>query len=267
MQTCSRPSAASPAGTFYLDVLTRMRGAGIDFLIGGAFALSRYSSIHRDTKDLDVFIRPDDALRALDLMRAAGYRTEMPFPHWLGKVHQNGHFIDLIFSSGNGIARVDDLWFERAVEDEVLGLKVGLCPPEEMIWSKAFIQERERFDGADILHLFHALGDTLDWPRLVARFGDHWPVLFSHIVLFRYVYPDSWHRIPVWVVTELASRFLSEQPVLAKHVCRGPLLSREQYLWDLEHLGYEDGRLEPRGAMTREQIEIWTKAIGDNDHH
>jgi hypothetical protein len=268
MQTCSTPSADSPAGVFYLDVLTRLQGAGIPFLIGGAFALSRYSSIHRDTKDLDVFVKPEDMPRALALMRQCGYRAEMPFPHWLGKVYDAGgaHFIDLIFSSGNGVARVDDLWFERAVHDEVLGMKVGLCPAEEIIWSKAFIQERERFDGADVLHLFHALGASLDWNRLLARFQDHWPVLFGHVVLFRYVYPDSRDRIPGWVVRDLAWRFSAEQPPAA-HVCRGTLLSREQYLWDLERLRYEDARLEPRGAMTREEIEIWTKAINDPDHH
>ena len=43
---------------------------------------------------------------------------------------------------------------------------MGLCPPEEMIWSKAFVQERERFDGADVLHVFRTLGRTLSWDRL-----------------------------------------------------------------------------------------------------
>jgi len=254
---------------FYLDVLTRLAADGVPFLIGGAFALSRYSSIHRDTKDLDVFVKPDDTPRALALMREAGYRAEMPFPHWLGKVYENergGHFIDLIFSSGNGVARVDDLWFERAVIDEVLGMKVGLCPAEEMIWSKAFIQERERFDGADVLHLFHALGPSLDWNHLLARFQDNWPVLFAHVVMFRYVYPDSRDRIPEWVVRDLAWR-LSAEPPPPVHVCRGTLLSREQYLWDLGRLRYEDARLTPRGAMTREEIEIWTNAIDDPETH
>jgi hypothetical protein len=260
MQTCTTPSSDSSAAAFYLDVLTRLAAEGVPFLIGGAFALTRYSSIHRDTKDLDIFMRPADARRALRLMRDAGYKTELVFPHWLGKIQGNGHFIDVIFSSGNGIARVDDAWFEHAVADEVLGVDVQLCPPEEMIWSKAFIQERERFDGADVLHLFHALGERLDWSRLLARFDSHWPVLFSHVVLFRYVYPDRHDRIPDWVVSELAARFASDRPSPA-HVCHGTLLSREQYLWDLDRLGYDDARLRPRGTMTRDEIDIWTKAI------
>ena len=67
-----------------------------------------------------------------------------------------------------------------------------LCPLEELVWSKAFVQERERFDGADVLHLLRDAGRDIDWPRLVARFGDYWPVLLSHLVSFHFVYPD--HR-------------------------------------------------------------------------
>jgi hypothetical protein len=46
----------------------------------------------------------------------------------------------------------------------VLGVPVRLCPPEEIIWSKAFIMERERYDGADISHLIRACQGRLDWP-------------------------------------------------------------------------------------------------------
>jgi Uncharacterised nucleotidyltransferase len=263
MQTSS-PSAESPAATFYLDVFARLEAAGIPFLIGGAFALTRYSSIHRETKDLDVIVRPEDARRVLTVMRQAGYETEVTFPHWLAKIFWNGHFIDIIFSSGNGMTRVDDAWFEHAVVGEVLGHRVRLCPPEEMIWTKAFVQERERFDGADVLHLIRALGHSLDWPRVLARFGDHWPVLLSHVILFRYVYPDRTEQVPAWVVQELTTR-LASQKTEPRHVCRGTLLSREQYLWDLERLRYDDARARPDGTMNREEIEIWTKAIGQVD--
>lgn len=261
MQTCHTASADSPVAEFYLDTLLRLKAAGVPFMVGGAFAFTRYASMHRDTKDLDLFVRPDDAAPVLGLMRSAGYRTELTFPHWLGKIHAGENFVDIIFSSGNGVARVDDRWFEHAVAGEVLGETVKLCPPEEMIWSKAFIQERERFDGADVLHLFYTLGASLAWPRILERFGDDWPVLFGHLVLFDYVYPDRRGTIPEWVVRDLTSRFASAREARS-HMCRGTLLSREQYLWDLDQHGYEDARLEPRGSMTREEIAIWTDAIG-----
>jgi hypothetical protein len=185
----------------------------------------------------------------------------MPFPHWLGKVHRDGHFIDVIFSSGNGVARVDDLWFEHAPKTNLLGVIVRLSPVEEMIWSKAFIQERERFDGSDVLHLLRETGPALDWPRLLMRFGDYWRVLLSHIILFGFVYPDKRQNVPAWVMEELMRRLNVSRPNAQSDICYGTLLSREQYLYDVEHLKYRDGRQQPDGPMTREQIDIWTAAI------
>jgi len=48
---------------------------------------------------------------------------------------------------------------------------VGLTPVEEMLWSKAFVMERHRYDGADIAHLIRARGEHFDWNRLLQRFG------------------------------------------------------------------------------------------------
>src|SRR5262249_17967308 len=151
--------------------LATLQRAGLPFLVGGAYALERYTCIRRNTKDFDIFVRPADSRRVLDVLAAAGYRTEVTFSHWLGKAYCGDDFLDVIFSSGNGLARVDDEWFLYAVGAEVFGLLVKLCPPEEMIWQKAYIVERERYDGADVAHLLRGCGPRLDWPRLLRRFG------------------------------------------------------------------------------------------------
>jgi len=262
MQTFNQPAIGERAAEFYFDVLSRLAASDVPFLVGGAYALARYLELARDTKDLDVFVRRRDVERALAVVSKGGYATELPFPHWLGKIHCGDFLVDVIFSSGNGVAVVDDVWFEQATPSDLLGVPVRLCPPEEMIWSKAFIQERERFDGADVLHLFGMLGPRLDWDRLLARFAEHWPVLLGHVVTFRYVYPDRRDRVPQWIVDELMRRFAELTPDSA-HVCRGTFLSREQYLWDLERFGYRDARRGPGGSMSDEEIRVWTKAIED----
>ena len=94
--------------------LTEMSLSGIPFLIGGTYALRRYTFTERHTKDLDVFVMPADVHRVLDFFRALGRPTELPFPHWLGKVFVDGFLMDVIFSSGNGVSRVDEAWFEYA---------------------------------------------------------------------------------------------------------------------------------------------------------
>ena len=250
---------------FYIEALERFEQAGIPFLVGGAYAYSRYAKTERDTKDLDIFVRPADASRVLALCDRLGYQTELTFPHWLGKVRSGAYFIDVIFSSGNGVARVDDLWFAHAVAADVLGRPMWLSPPEEMIWSKAFVQERERYDGADVIHLLRELGPTLDWPRLLMRFGDRWRVLLSFVVLFGFVYPDQRQQVPLWVQEELIGRFQAEGLDPDNRICNGTVLSREQYLNDLERFGYRDARAEPYGRMTESEIEVWTNAIGDKE--
>ena len=251
------------ASEFYKRVIHVFQEKGIDFLVGGAFAFVRYTGIGRDTKDLDLFIRRADWDAVAIALAEEGITTELTFPHWLGKAYggrQREFFVDLIFSGGNGVAEVDAEWFAHAVRDESLGFPVRLMPVEEMIWSKAFLMERERFDGADVLHLVRARQHEINWPRLLSRFGEHWRVLLSHLVLFPYVYPNE--PAPQQVIDELLDRARGETNAdEGIRLCRGPLLSRAQYLVDVERWNYVDAREVPLGTMTPEEIEIWTRAI------
>ena len=249
------PEILLETGEFYRRVLDVLTAAHARFLIGGAFGLEHYTGIARHTKDVDVFVRPRDRDRVLDLLADAGYATEVTSPVWLAKARYGDDFADIIFSSGNGIAEVDDAWFTHARDGKVLGVPVKMCPPEEMIWSKGFIMERERFDGADVLHLMRACGRDMDWQRLIDRFGPHWRVLLSHVVLFDFVYPGDRACIPDRVRDEL-SRQLATDPARSTReppVCQGTLLSRYQYRIDVDQWGYRDGRIRPNGRMTRRQ--------------
>ena len=263
MDTRSLPAAGDLLAAFCVDALRLLETARIPFLVGGAFACSRYTHVDRDTKDLDLIVRADDVRRMLAAFARAGYRAELPFPHWLGKVHRGDHCMDVVFGSGNGVVRVDDGWFAHSVAAEILGMPLRLCPAEELLWSKAFVQERERFDGADVLHLLHARARLMDWDRLLARFGHYWPVLLSHLVLFQFTYPARRDEVPRRVMDELTRRLLCQRGEPDNRLCLGTLLSREQYLFDLTQLGYVDARLRPHGEMTRAETEIWTRAISD----
>ncbi len=262
METSTARAIHDPAADFYIDALKKLQATGIPFLVGGAFAFSHYAHVPRDTKDIDVFVKQEDCPRVLEAFRRMGYSTEMPFPHWLGKIHAGEHFMDIIFNSGNGIARVDDLWFDHAPRTNVLGVIVRLSPVEEMIWSKAFIQERERFDGADIMHILRARAEQLDWARVMERYADRWQLLFTYLAFFTFVYPGEAHRLPARVLDELTARFTALRTAPAEdRVCRGTLVSRAQYLIDIGQYGYADARLAPRGGMSAEEAIFWTWAI------
>lgn len=254
------------ANRFYSHVLSTLDRAHIPFLVGGAYALHRYTGISRFTKDFDIFALPADRDRILELLAHAGYRTEVTFAHWLAKIHDTDAFVDVIYSSGNGVVQVDEGWFDHAVADVVFGTAVKLIPPEEMIWSKAFIMERERYDGADVAHLIRSVGQSLDWHRLVDRFGRNWRVLLAHLVLFGFIYPGERNRIPGSVTDSLIARLEAEvwTPPTDERLCQGTVLSREQYLADIREWGYQDARLRPTGTMTPEDAERWTAAIHED---
>jgi len=245
---------------FYRQAMAIMTAAEVPHLVGGAYAFARYTGIERHTKDFDVFLREEDFGRAAWAFQKAGYKAELSFPHWLGKAYKGEDFVDLIFSAGNGVARVDERWFEHAVKDQVFGVDVELIPAEEMIWSKGLIMERERFDGADVAHVIRAVGDRLDWKRLLERYGKYWRALYAHLVLFGFIYPSDREKIPAWVIDELTDRVRAEKTNADEKVCNGTIISRQQYLKDIQEWGYADARLADN-LMSEEEIELWTAGI------
>jgi predicted nucleotidyltransferase len=255
---------APDTAAFYRRALQVLTDAGVPFLVGGAFAHACFTGIRRSTKDLDLFIRREDFDRVAALMDAEGWRSELTYPHWLAKVYAGEDFIDLIFNSGNGLTPVDDRWFHDNAEADILGVPVRVANMEDGLLSKAFIMERERYDGADVAHLIQANAEHINWKGLVDRFGANWRVLLAHLTLFGFIYPGERHRIPRWVMETLLGRLsadLRQPPEEDPHVCAGTLLSREQYLHDVEELGYVDGRLTEVSTMTPEDVQRWTEAI------
>jgi hypothetical protein len=121
--------------------------------------------------------------------------------------------------------------------------------------------ERERFDGADVAHLLRSSAAGLDWERLLARFAGHEPVLLAHLILFRYIFPDSRDNVPQPVIERLQQIAVDDRPAI-EDLCRGTLISRAQYLIDIGERGLRDARMPPIGRMKPEDIAHWTAAIG-----
>lgn len=252
-----------PAHDVYREALLCLMKGKVPFLVGGTFALESYTGVARRTKDLDLFVNPADRLRLMQRLSDAGFRTEWRFPHWLGKAYKDDRSIDIIYSSGNGLCTVDEAWFRYALPAEVLGVSVRVVPAEEMLWSKAFVMERNRYDGGDIAHLLRARAQTMDWARLLFRFGTHWRVLFSHVILFGFIFPEQRLRIPDWFMHEMVRRLKLEMQCLPadRHVCQGTLLSWSQYLGDLEQGEYQDARHAPWGKLMSEDTQHMTDVL------
>ena len=244
----------APTQQFYLDALRILDEANVPYVVGGGYAMAYYTGIQRNTKDLDIFMKPEDHERALEVLGAAGYHTEYFYPFWIAKALSGEAFMDIIYNSGNGICRVDEEWIKNAIPYEVLGYSTRLTPAEEQLWSKAFVMDRDRFDGGDVIHLILGRGQEMDWERLVCRFRGHERVLLAHLMLFGYVYPCDWDKVPEWVVARL-QQAVQHEPEPDVNLCRGANLAHGgSYGTALREWGYVDARLKPHGTLTQDQI-------------
>lgn len=225
----------------YGEMLDLLAEANTPFMIAGAFSLGYHTGLWRDTKDIDIFCKYSDSTRFIKFLKDAGYKVEIPDPRWLAKAYNGENFIDIIYSSLNGVFKIDDDWLEHAVTGEMFGRQLKIIAPEELIWAKAYVQEKIYFQGADINHVILKKGDVLDWKRLLNHFDHHWQLLFSILMNFRFVYPSSRNLIPPWVINELVGRLNEEMlvPEPKDKVCLGPLLSRTQYEIDLNQWGFK----------------------------
>src|SRR5882762_6771235 len=71
----AEPAEGAGVAAFYLRVLDLLQRTGAPFLVGGGFAVERYTQIERDLHDFDVFVLPEQARTILERFSAAGHRT------------------------------------------------------------------------------------------------------------------------------------------------------------------------------------------------
>lgn len=234
--------ASAEAGAFYDEAIKLLAELRIPHLLAGTFALSAYTGISRETKDLDIFCKAGDFPRILSHCQQLGYAVEIEDDRWLGKVFKGKHFFDVIFASANGAVPIGDLWFEHAQKTEAFGASVHIVGPTELIWSKCFIQQRHRYDGADIAHLILRAHDQIDWARLLDCMEAHWEVLLTHLLNFRWIYPTERRVAPAWLLDELLDRLAKQRDLPAPQikVCRGRMFSQADYEIDVKQWGFAD---------------------------
>lgn len=226
----------------YQKALEILEKSKIPFMIGGGFALRVYSDIHRDTKDLDIFCKAGDYPEIIDLFSKNKFKTEITDARWIAKVFLNNTYIDFIFGTPSGVCLVDDSWFKKTTAAYFFGIKVKVLPAEELLWCKVYIQDRNRFDGADVNHLILKYGKKIDWKHVLIRFEAHWELLLAQLINFNFVYPSERAQVPKWLMEELLKRLekLLQSPVSQEKVCRGHLISRYEYEVDFKHWRFEN---------------------------
>jgi len=121
----------------------------------------------RASGDVDFFVAPHDARRALEALAGAGFDTDETNPHWIFKGFKHGVLVDVMFKT-KGDVYLDDEMLARALRHDVGGRSVPIMPPEDLVVVKAFAHEEE-----SPRHWFDALAVVasvpLDWEYLIRR--------------------------------------------------------------------------------------------------
>jgi len=235
-------NTVSSVDDFYAECLEVAKLANVPFTIGGYFAVAAHTGIQRATKDVDIFCKPGDFPRILNKFTDLGYNTHVEDERWLAKVKRGNDLVDIIFGSSNAVAPVTDLWIERSMPARLFGIDVAVLGVTELIWSKVFIQNRERYDGADVAHLILKKHEEIDWKLLLSYMDQYWEVLLTHVLNFRFIYPSERELVPRWLLDDLMSR-LQQQialPTSRIKMCRGRLYSKNDYAVDVVKWGFAD---------------------------
>jgi hypothetical protein len=233
---------------FYSECLRLLVECGMPFLLSGTFALNSYTGITRPTKDVDIFTKAGDALRILSYFKDRGFDVEIVDDRWLARIIRGPLFLDVIFNMPTASVHVTDEWFDGAPSAEFNGCTVSLVPPTQFVWSKIFVQDRYRYDGADVAHMILKKHDEIDWHRLLDFMELYWEVLFVALLNFRFIYPSERDLVPGWLIDELLDRLQAQRQMAPpdKKVCRGRLFSPRDYQVDVGKWGFSDvvGNLE-----------------------
>jgi hypothetical protein len=191
----------------YKCVLDRATRKKVPFALGGGLALGVYTGKGRYTKDLDLYILPEHRDAAIEIVTHCGLKDlfdTKPYDRsWIYRAHDGDVIVDSIWSMANKRADVDRGWLERGPEIRMFGESFRVIPPEELIWSKLYVLQRDRCDWPDIINLIGATGSTLDWNHLLRRVDHDAGLMRGLLAVFSWLSPERAAEFPKWLWKKL----------------------------------------------------------------
>jgi hypothetical protein len=196
----------------FAAVLRELNRREIPFLMAGGFVFSHYSGLWRNTKDLDVVVTRANLERAVDAVLSQGlqdYYPVLPYDRsWIYRAYrplgEDKIIVDVIHQFANHADVIGDSWFAHAVSATFAGEPARFVAPEDLIWMKLMVFQRERCDWPDLFNVIRGLRGQLNWERLLRSAGEHWRLVGALVNVYDWLCPDERHFIPASVREELA---------------------------------------------------------------
>jgi hypothetical protein len=149
------------------DALKRAASAlkqqGPRFALGGSYALWVHGA-PEPVHDVDIVVAEPDADHAARTLEEAGFTVERTPEDWLFKAYLDEAMVDVLHRL-SGIP-VDAELLERSEEQEVLGLRMPVLPPTEMITVKLLSLNEHHCNFEGLLPSVRAVRERLDWDRI-----------------------------------------------------------------------------------------------------
>jgi hypothetical protein len=191
----------------YKCVLDRAAHKKIPFALGGGLAIGVYTGKGRYTKDLDLYVLPQHREEAIKMVTECGmadYFDTKPYDReWIYRAYKDDAIVDSIWAMANKRAMVDEGWLDRGPLIQMFDQEFRVIPPEELIWSKLYVLQRDRCDWPDILNLICATGSDLDWNHLIRRVAEDLPLIKGLVSVFSWISPERAALLPSWIWQKL----------------------------------------------------------------
>jgi hypothetical protein len=143
-----------------------LREANLPFVLGGGVAIWARGGPETE-HDLDFFVKPEDAERALQVLAEAGFRPEKPPEGWLYKAWDDDVLVDLIFDP-SGVT-IDDAFIESAAETEVHAVRMRVLSPEDVLVTRLLALKEHALDYDSLLETARAVREQIDWDEVRRR--------------------------------------------------------------------------------------------------
>jgi hypothetical protein len=140
-----------------------LKAAGVPFALAGSYALWVYGA-PESAHDVDLVVAETDVEQAADALSAGGFDVERPPEDWLFKAHSDGVVVDVLHRLVG--EPIDPERLSRAEEHDVLGIRMPVLVPTEVMLTKLLSLSEQYCDFGALLPHARAVRELIDWPRL-----------------------------------------------------------------------------------------------------
>ena len=143
-----------------------LRESDVPFVLGGGLAIWARGGPETE-HDVDFFVKPEDAERAVKALEQTGFRTEAPPEGWLYKGWRGDVMVDVIYAP-SGLT-IDDEWLDRAEELEVHAVRMAVMQAEDVLVAKLLAMREHHLDYDSVLEIARTVREQIDWTDVRKR--------------------------------------------------------------------------------------------------